>query len=119
MKRRIRIYRVCTGEVLSSDEKANCINHRLETQVLNTPLKRGNSRSTGFCIVFEVSQGAQVRIDQPCFNGDQSFRLLGIETQVFEIGSGNSIFCTNEIASGAVQPFPGVVGREAFRRLHI
>ena len=26
-------------------------------------LKRGNSRSTGFCIVFEVSQGAQVRAD--------------------------------------------------------
>ena len=30
MKRRIGIYRVCTGEVLSSDEKANCINHLIE-----------------------------------------------------------------------------------------
>ena len=44
--------------------------------------------------------------------------LLCVETQVFELaaGYGDLRFC--QVALGAVQPFPWIVGWKAFRRFH-
>jgi hypothetical protein len=53
-----------------------------------------------------------IRIKGKCSTGATGMNicLLGIETHVFKIGTGIPVFCSNQIASGAVQPFPGIVG---------
>ena len=50
--------------------------------------------------------------DQDGFDGFLA-GLLCIETQVFKVSTGYRDFCSCEVASGAVQPLLGIVGRKS------